>query len=147
MCVCVCVCLRVCVCLLQAGRKAGDPALGRYIADTLSAVPRLGRGELERMFNDNVQDSLMVSYLANLLRAQVRTQLHMVLSFLQLTSLRPLHLGASQHSSVLMVNTGQLCASRICRKCQLGLKLGPGRMRLSGSRGCALILRSCYCVF
>lgn len=54
-----------------AGKKAGDPALGRYLADTLAVVPRLGRGEFERMFNDSVQDGLMVSYLANLLRAQV----------------------------------------------------------------------------
>lgn len=56
---------------MQAGKAAGDPALGRYLADTLAVVPRLGRAEFERLFNDSVQDSLMVSYLANLLRVQV----------------------------------------------------------------------------
>uniref|UniRef100_A0A7S0RJW6 Eukaryotic translation initiation factor 3 subunit F n=1 Tax=Chlamydomonas leiostraca TaxID=1034604 RepID=A0A7S0RJW6_9CHLO len=54
-----------------AGKKAGDPALGRYLADTLAVVPRFAKAEFERLFNDSVQDQLMVSYLANLLRAQV----------------------------------------------------------------------------
>lgn len=41
----------------QAGKKAGDAALGRYLADTLSAVPKFGRAEFERLFNDSVQVS------------------------------------------------------------------------------------------
>lgn len=46
-------------------------AIGRYLADTMAVVPRFTRAEFERMFNESVQDSVMVSYLANLMRAQV----------------------------------------------------------------------------
>mmetsp|Transcript_14156 Transcript_14156/g.38333 ORF Transcript_14156/g.38333 Transcript_14156/m.38333 type:complete len:284 (+) Transcript_14156:86-937(+) len=53
------------------GRQAGDVAVGRYLADTMAVVPRFSRAEFERMFNESVQDSVMVSYLANLMRAQV----------------------------------------------------------------------------
>eukprot|EP00967_Tisochrysis_lutea_P036891 scaffold44443_cov21-Tisochrysis_lutea.AAC.1 len=56
---------------LQEGRQAGDVAVGRYLADTMAVVPRFSRAEFERMFNESVQDSVMVSYLANLMRAQV----------------------------------------------------------------------------
>ncbi len=34
-------------------------------------VPHLERGDFERLFNDGVQDVLLVSYLSNLLRTQV----------------------------------------------------------------------------
>ena len=37
----------------------------------MAIVPRFSRAEFERMFNESVQDSVMVSYLANLMRAQV----------------------------------------------------------------------------
>lgn len=60
-----------CLTCLQSGKRSGDAALGRYLADTLAAVPRLGQAEFERLFNDSMQDSLMVTYLANLMRAQV----------------------------------------------------------------------------
>lgn len=56
---------------IQEGRQAGDVAIGRYLADTMAIVPRFSRAEFERMFNESVQDSVMVSYLANLMRAQV----------------------------------------------------------------------------
>ena len=46
-------------------------ALGRYLADTMSVVPRFSRPEFERLYNESVQDAVMVSYLANLMRAQV----------------------------------------------------------------------------
>jgi hypothetical protein len=46
-------------------------ALGRYLADTMSVVPRFSRAEFERLYNESVQDAVMVSYLANLMRAQV----------------------------------------------------------------------------
>jgi len=55
----------------QEGRQAGDVAIGRYLADTMAVVPRFSRTEFEHMFNESVQDSVMVSYLANLMRAQV----------------------------------------------------------------------------
>lgn len=40
---------------LQEGRQAADPALGRYLADTLSAVPKFSSNDFERLFNENVQ--------------------------------------------------------------------------------------------
>lgn len=67
-------CVLRAVCSMQAGKKQGDPALGRYLADTMAVVPRFAKAEFERLFNDSVQDQLMVSYLANMLRAQVRAQ-------------------------------------------------------------------------
>ncbi|KAL6749104.1 eukaryotic translation initiation factor 3f [Haematococcus lacustris] len=53
------------------GRRAGDAAMGRYIADTLAAVPRFSRADFERLFNESVQDTLMITYLSNLVRTQV----------------------------------------------------------------------------
>jgi hypothetical protein len=55
----------------QEGRCKGDPAIGRYLADTLSLVPHFGKAEFERLFNESVQDVMMVSYLSNLLRTQI----------------------------------------------------------------------------
>lgn len=54
-----------------AGRKVGDPAVGRYLADTLAVVPHFKREDFERLFNDNVQDVLLVQYLADLMRSQL----------------------------------------------------------------------------
>lgn len=55
----------------QAGRSKADPAIGRHLADTLAAIPRLEPSDFERMFNDGIQDQLLVSYFANLVRSQV----------------------------------------------------------------------------
>jgi hypothetical protein len=55
----------------QEGRRKGDPAVGRYIADTLAVVPRFSKLEFERLFSESMQDALMVTYLSNLLRAQI----------------------------------------------------------------------------
>ncbi len=59
------------LCCSQEGRRKGDPAVGRYIADTLTAVPRFSKAEFERLFSESTQDVLMVTYLSHLLRAQV----------------------------------------------------------------------------
>ncbi len=40
---------------MQSGKVAGDPAIGRYLADTLALVPHLARPDFERLFNDSVQ--------------------------------------------------------------------------------------------
>jgi translation initiation factor 3 subunit F len=56
---------------VQAGRKEGDAAIGRYLADTLAVVPHLEVSDFERMFNEGVQDSLLLSYFAHLVRSQV----------------------------------------------------------------------------
>eukprot|EP00798_Chlamydomonas_sp_ICE-L_P015670 gene15670-21774_t len=53
------------------GRAPGNPAIGRYLADTLALVPHFSKADFERLFNDNVQDVLMVTYLSNLLRTQI----------------------------------------------------------------------------
>jgi len=54
-----------------AGRREGDAAIGRYLADTLAVVPHLEVADFERMFNDGVQDGLLLSYFAHLVRSQV----------------------------------------------------------------------------
>jgi len=46
-------------------------AIGRLLADTVSALPRVEPGQLEKMFNNSLQDLLMVVYLANLTRTQL----------------------------------------------------------------------------
>jgi translation initiation factor 3 subunit F len=55
----------------QSGARKGDPALGRYLADTLAAVPHLQPEAFDALFNESVQDVLLVTYLSNLVRAQV----------------------------------------------------------------------------
>jgi len=56
---------------VEAGRRKGDRVIGRLLADTVDAVPLISRTELETLFNDNIQDVLLVMYLANLVRAHV----------------------------------------------------------------------------
>jgi translation initiation factor 3 subunit F len=55
----------------QAGKHKGDAAIGRYLADTLAVVPHLAPESFDRMFNEGVQDDLLVSYFAHLVRSQV----------------------------------------------------------------------------
>jgi translation initiation factor 3 subunit F len=52
--------------LVQKGEIKGDPVLGRQIANTLAQVPHI----TPDTFNENVQDLLMVMYLAKLTRTQ-----------------------------------------------------------------------------
>jgi translation initiation factor 3 subunit F len=55
----------------QVGRRDGDASVGRYLADTLAVVPHLEVADFERLFNEGVQDGLLVSYFAHLVRSQV----------------------------------------------------------------------------
>jgi translation initiation factor 3 subunit F len=48
-----------------------DDETGRRIADTLASVPHLRAADFERTFNNNLQDLLMVAYLASLTKAQL----------------------------------------------------------------------------
>lgn len=57
--------------LAQSGKRSGDPAVGRYLADTLAVVPALAPQDFESLFNEGVQDQLLLSYLAHLVRAQL----------------------------------------------------------------------------
>ena len=53
------------------GRLKPNNAIGRFLADTVAAVPRMSRDSFDRLFNDSVQDVLLVMYLSNLTRTQL----------------------------------------------------------------------------
>jgi len=60
-----------------SGEKKGDPAIGRYLMDTLGA----STGDLEKSgFNATLQDTLMISYLANLVRSQAEVASRLALA-------------------------------------------------------------------
>ena len=54
-----------------AGRRSGDPAVCRYLAETLAVVPHVRAADFEALFTGQVQDVLLVSYLSNLVRSQI----------------------------------------------------------------------------
>ncbi|KAN0066078.1 hypothetical protein ACQY0O_000171 [Thecaphora frezii] len=63
-----------------AGEREGDKAVGRFINDTISVVPAgLDDTKLETLFNTHLQDVLMVSYLANVVRAQAEVSSRLTL--------------------------------------------------------------------
>lgn len=53
------------------GSVQADDDTGRRIADALASVPRIQPEVFDRIFNENVQDLLMVSYLASLTKSQL----------------------------------------------------------------------------
>lgn len=57
-----------------SGEIQGDEKVGRYLLDTISAVPKVDAAQFEKTFNNVLQDLLMVVYLANLTRSQVILQ-------------------------------------------------------------------------
>lgn len=52
-------------------KVAPDDAVGRQIADTLSTVPRIRPEVFDKIFNDSLQDLLMVTYLSNITKTQL----------------------------------------------------------------------------
>lgn len=54
-----------------AGKAPADAKIGRFLAETVSALPRVEHAAFERMFHDSLQDLLMAVYLANLTRTQL----------------------------------------------------------------------------
>lgn len=67
-----------------AGEAQGDAAIGRYLMDTLGASTEgdadVGGSAAEMGgFNGRLQDTLMVSYLANLVRAQAEVSSRLAL--------------------------------------------------------------------
>ncbi|KAE8266006.1 hypothetical protein A4X09_0g6347 [Tilletia walkeri] len=63
------------------GKRAGSAAVGRYLIDTVAMVPGgIAPEKLETLFNGHLQDVLMISYLANVVRAQaeVSTRLNLL---------------------------------------------------------------------
>eukprot|EP01018_Ginkgo_biloba_P036023 Gb_36251 [translate_table: standard] len=53
------------------GRIVPDNNVGRYLADTIAAVPKISPDAFDKLFNDSVQDLLLVIYLAGLTRTQL----------------------------------------------------------------------------
>lgn len=53
------------------GKIKPDPEVGRQIADTLASVPRVRPEVFDQLFNDSLQDLLMVTYLSNITRTQL----------------------------------------------------------------------------
>ncbi|XP_024387884.1 eukaryotic translation initiation factor 3 subunit F [Physcomitrium patens] len=53
------------------GQIEPDNSIGRFLADTMSAVPRISSDAFDKLFNDSVQDLLLVLYLANLTKTQL----------------------------------------------------------------------------
>lgn len=64
-------CISQFVLSLQDGKITGDPGVGRYLADTLSVIPFMDEEHFERLFNERLQELLLVLYLANLVKAQI----------------------------------------------------------------------------
>ncbi|CAJ1914327.1 unnamed protein product [Cylindrotheca closterium] len=53
------------------GKITPDAEVGRQIADTLATVPRIRPEVFDKLFNDSLQDLLMVTYLSNITRTQL----------------------------------------------------------------------------
>jgi translation initiation factor 3 subunit F len=53
------------------GKVLPDAEVGRQIADTMATVPRIRPEVFDRLFQDSLQDLLMVTYLSNITRTQL----------------------------------------------------------------------------
>jgi translation initiation factor 3 subunit F len=53
------------------GKVKGDSKIGKFLADSLSSLPRLNHEQFDHEFNGQLQDLLMVGYLSNMMRAQL----------------------------------------------------------------------------
>ena len=53
------------------GNVPADPKIGRFLEQTVSALPQINPEGFHQMFNNSLQDILMVVYLANLTRTQL----------------------------------------------------------------------------
>jgi len=56
---------------VRDGEIKGDSAIGRFLAKTIAVIPKWDPEQIDRLFNANMQDLLMVVYLANLTRTQI----------------------------------------------------------------------------
>ncbi len=54
-----------------AGEIEGDITAGRYLADTLTMVPKMNTSDFERLFGDNMRDLLMVHFLTKFTQSQL----------------------------------------------------------------------------
>jgi translation initiation factor 3 subunit F len=53
------------------GTTPPNDTIGRNLSETLSSVPRIQPDVFDKMFNDNLQDLLMVTYLSNITKTQL----------------------------------------------------------------------------
>jgi translation initiation factor 3 subunit F len=53
------------------GSISPDDEVGRDISETLNSVPRIRPEVFDKMFNDSLQDLLMVTYLSNITKTQL----------------------------------------------------------------------------
>jgi len=53
------------------GKIAANSKIGRFLADAVAALPKFDTTSADKIFNNNLQDLLMVVYLANLTRTQL----------------------------------------------------------------------------
>ena len=53
------------------GTTSPDADVGRKVADTLATVPRIRPEVFDKLFNDSLQDLLMVTYLSNITQTQL----------------------------------------------------------------------------
>ncbi|KAI9817668.1 MAG: hypothetical protein M1826_001514 [Phylliscum demangeonii] len=51
--------------------QAPSTALGQFLLNTLALAPKVDPSDIERDFNNHIQDVLVISYLANLIRTQI----------------------------------------------------------------------------
>ncbi|XP_053330690.1 eukaryotic translation initiation factor 3 subunit F [Spea bombifrons] len=54
-----------------SGKIAADNTVGRFLMDLVNQVPKIAPEDFETMLNSNINDLLMVTYLANLTQAQI----------------------------------------------------------------------------
>uniref|UniRef100_A0A8D2J511 Eukaryotic translation initiation factor 3 subunit F n=2 Tax=Varanus komodoensis TaxID=61221 RepID=A0A8D2J511_VARKO len=54
-----------------SGKVAADNAVGRFLMDLVNQVPKIPPEDFETMLNSNINDLLMVTYLANLTQSQI----------------------------------------------------------------------------
>lgn len=54
-----------------SGKVAADNTVGRFLMDLINQVPKISAEDFETMLNSNINDLLMVTYLANLTQSQI----------------------------------------------------------------------------
>jgi translation initiation factor 3 subunit F len=57
--------------LVQAGKRKGSTVIGRYLAETVAAVPHFTRDDFERMLADQQNDCTLVLFLSKLIQAHL----------------------------------------------------------------------------
>ncbi|XP_067394235.1 eukaryotic translation initiation factor 3 subunit F [Emydura macquarii macquarii] len=54
-----------------SGKVTADNTVGRFLMDLINQVPKISPEDFETMLNSNINDLLMVTYLANLTQSQI----------------------------------------------------------------------------